>query len=112
LCWARREIVLAIADQIPNVAGVTETSLKASDVLVAVEPAAAQLAKLSNADLPSELAPVLERFERDVSTLSEALSVSSTVGLEQLTAAFDFEHCPALSEYLQVAISEPSCADA
>jgi hypothetical protein len=104
LCWARRNVVLALVDAVRL--GAVDAEV-ASDALTA---SAAELDRVRE-QLPSELADFAERFDTDLTGALSQFDEGATVSLEEYTMLFAFEAYPEVAQFVALAQQTPDCVD-
>lgn len=110
ICWARREIVLSLADAVTPAGA--ERGIEANDLPTTLDVVQAELASVSDSLSKSPSGEFGQHLIEQIDAANQrnlrSLDASQTTVIG--TEYFDFENYPGVEEYVKEATDSPSCS--
>lgn len=104
LCWARRNVVLVLVDQIDT--SVADSAMLADALTLSIR----ELEQVRDR-IPAEAAEFTKRFVADLEHAMVILSTATELTAVELFDMFRFEEYPGVMSFLEVAQASPNCLD-
>lgn len=104
LCWARRNVVLVLVDQVDN--SVADSAVLADALTLSIR----ELEQVRDR-IPTEVSEFTKRFVADLDHAMVILEAAAELTAVELFDMFRFEEYPGVTSFLELAQASPSCLD-